>query len=52
MNQHPIDRYIDKYWVSNCPESLSVLEVNKMVHKLILDLFKKEAEFEVNYYKL
>jgi DNA polymerase/3'-5' exonuclease PolX len=31
-NKHPIDEFIDDWWILNCPEHYSVTEINERVH--------------------
>lgn len=46
VNSTPIDGFVDKYFMVNCPDTLSIQEANQMVYRLILELMKKEAEYD------
>ena len=32
VNSHPIDTYIDQYWLVNCPTSFNNYQVNQVVY--------------------
>ena len=39
INDSYIDRYIDQYFIMNCPETHSISEINQSVYHLIHQLF-------------
>lgn len=46
VNKFPIDAYIDKWWLCNCPSSKSTKEHNESVYKLIHELFMLGLDHE------
>ena len=45
INQYPIDRFIDEYWLMNCPDSKSIGEINKEMSNLLHRLYCLQAGF-------
>ena len=46
INEHPIDSFVDNYFLINCPDNISILEQNDRVYKLIQILLRKDDEYE------
>ena len=39
FNKYPIDDYIDEYWIKNCPNSRSRVDINDAIKNLLHRLY-------------
>jgi hypothetical protein len=46
INKYPIDLYIDRYWLTNCPSTMSVGDINDQVYNLIHQLILVDQELQ------
>ena len=46
INKYPIDLFIDRYWLTNCPGSMGVGAINDQVYNLIHQLLLVDQEME------
>ena len=48
VNNHPIDEYIDNYFLVYCPSSYSVYTTNKRVYQLLHEIIVGGQEDQIN----
>ena len=46
VNESHIDTFIDKYWLDNCPDTLSISENNNQTQKLLHLILMSEFDDE------